>query len=87
MYVNESGIVSIRNGLLIQQKVRLTPQVNVTSSLLWWTWTPLRQCSSFGALGMFDEYDLPFRSFGKHVFACKPPMMLQAYAVSGYQGY
>ncbi|KIJ96563.1 hypothetical protein K443DRAFT_281699 [Laccaria amethystina LaAM-08-1] len=26
-------------------------------------------------------------SFGKHVFACKPPVMLQAYAVSGYQGH
>ncbi|KIJ91648.1 hypothetical protein K443DRAFT_114754 [Laccaria amethystina LaAM-08-1] len=26
-------------------------------------------------------------SFGKHVFACKPPVMLQAYAVSGYQDH
>ena len=87
MCVYESGIESIRSGLLIHQKVPLTLEMNLTSSLLWWTWTPLRQCSFFGTLGMSDEYDLPFRSFAKHVFACRPPVMLQAYAVSGYQGY
>ena len=36
---------------------------------------------------MNEISDIAFRSFGKHVFACKPPVMLQAYAVSGYQGY